>query len=716
MRRFSRPVFAVALLTPLLAGVFLATPAGAVTKATAKPGSIEICKVGNNITNTSVQFTLNGGSPITVAVGGCSDAISAPAGLNTVKELIPSGTQVQKIQVKPAIRLVGKNKGAGTVTVNVPAGSTGHRETVVTYTDEPQGGLNGNLKICKVAGDPSLLGDKFSFTENGGSAFSIAAGSPPGGICSSLTSWPQGTVVSVAELPTSGTEVSSISVSDGRGSNVDTVDGTVDATIGEGVTTVTYTNIPTPPPQTGYMEICWYGTDPYAGGTFDYAVTAPGGFTHNDSAVESQCTGLIQVPAGNVDIAQTPRTGYYLDSVEVEQPGRLVTDNLSNQTAEVTVPQGDSSQETVVNFYNDTTQGQLKICKTLAANSNDLNGQTFYFDVWSSALNESNTVSIVVGGAGSTSCKFFPYTLPTGSTVSVTEESFPNVQLTGVSVSPPANDNGSTSTTANATISSGVTVATFTNQELGTIEICKNVKTADYNVGNGYKGFPFKFSVNGGAPFTVQSGLCSNPIQVPAGTATVEEYAAANFHFVSLTATGPGNDNRVVSGPNTDSSGNTTVTVKVPYGGVGNETLVQWYNDVNTGQLKICKSDPNASTDGLANYEFEFTYSYTVNGTPVTGTVDLTPGQCWLDQTDPPIPVIDANGNAIPVRVVESDADSVYVSEIDYAGNGSVVNQSSTPGESGDGGWICIDIGQGVNQVTFVNARSPLNNAGTKGI
>ena len=57
-------------------------------------------------------------------------------------------------------------------------------------------------------------------------------------------------------MATAGTFVSGITVSDGRGSNTNLDAGTVSATIGSGVTVVTYTNDVNPILQFGYVEVC----------------------------------------------------------------------------------------------------------------------------------------------------------------------------------------------------------------------------------------------------------------------------------------------------------------------------------------------------------------------------------------------------------------------------------------------------------------------------
>ena len=120
------------------------------------------------------------------------------------------------------------------------------------------------------------------------------------------------------------TLVSSITVSDGRGSNVDTAAGTVTATIGAGVTVVTYTNIVAPVPQYGYIEVCKVAYGPYVSGSFDFTITAPG-FTCNPSVLVGQCTEPIEVPAGNVSVAEAARFPYYVTTSTCIPSDRLVT-------------------------------------------------------------------------------------------------------------------------------------------------------------------------------------------------------------------------------------------------------------------------------------------------------------------------------------------------------------------------------------------------------
>src|SRR5471030_2950054 len=231
------------LMTLLFSG-FLVVPA-TVANAAAKPkvsapGTIEICKAAaNGMSGKTFSFSVDGGAGIAVTGGGCSGPMSVSAGAHTVVEAPTAGLQVKAIK---ANHLVSKDISHGSVSVTVKAGSTEATETLVTYTNIANPALG--LKVCKSAGaaSPTLVGDQFSFSENGGPAFSVAAGTVAAPVCGPVTKFRLGTVVSVAELATAGTHVSGITVSDGRGSNVNTAAGTATATIGAGVTIVTYTN------------------------------------------------------------------------------------------------------------------------------------------------------------------------------------------------------------------------------------------------------------------------------------------------------------------------------------------------------------------------------------------------------------------------------------------------------------------------------------------
>jgi hypothetical protein len=155
----------------------------------------------------------------------------------------------------------------------------------------------------------------------------------------------------------------------------------------------------------------------------------------------------------------------------------------------------------------------------------------------------------------------------------------------------------------------------------------------------------------------------------------------------------------------------------VPYGGVGNETVVTFWNVVEPTQFKICKQETSADAN-LVGDTFNFVYYYSVNGEVTEGTVALTiapitstnltglvcSGLIWGP------PVVDASGDNIPILVGEAATTNpagVEVTAISYQGNGWIVPDSETSLPSTDGALLCIDPGAGINIVTFTNGRTP---------
>ena len=680
--RGRKPLFGLlsALMT-LSFGGFVAVPAAHANNV--GPGTIEVCKAAKNgMAGLPFQFKLNGGAPFTVTGGSCSGPMAAPAGNNTVVETQQAGLEVQKIKAKK----VSENLATGTVVVKVKAGSTPANESLVTFTNRRNPAVG--LKVCKVTTDVTLQGDSFSFTENGGPAYSVKAGTPASPICSDVHKYALDTQVNIAELAVPNTLVSNITVSDGRGSNIDTANRTVTATIGAGVTVVTYTNIVAPVPQFGYIEVCKSAGDAfvigdtiggaYVTGSFDFTITAPG-FTATRSVLVGQCSEPIQVPAGNVSVTEAARFPYYVSNIWVDPSNRLVTKNLANGTVTVVVPKGDTNDETLVTYENSTRTGLIKVCKTLAANSGALAGTTFNFEVYD--RNGKHGIDVTAGAAGSTTCVIDPHPLPLGSAVEIEEVSVDNVRVTAVSVSPASQNTGSAPPIANLLVGAGITTATFTNQAWGTVEICKTALDRSTETRT------FQFSVNGGPAISVHAGQCSQPIPVPAGTATVYELGLTNFHLVTVTANGPAGENRIVSGFN-------PVTVSTPFGGVENETLVTFSNAVNTGQLKICKV---SSETTLQDVYFDFVYV----GDGVQGEVLLKPGQC--SALSPPRPVVDANGDRPPIYVTENIPAGVDVSNIAVQ-NGTLSNPNYGTGVA------TVQLNQGITTITYTNVREPIAN------
>jgi hypothetical protein len=672
-------------------GVLTQLPAQAKTNAAAK-GTIEICKSSaNGMTGSSFNFSwtdhTGAGGSTSVIGGQCSGPLSVAGGTVTVTEAANQGTKVQAISLSPSGRKVSINLGTGTAVVRAPAGGT---ETVVTYTNVVPG---ASLKICKqaAANSTQLIGQPFSFTVNGGPATTIDAGPWGSPVCTGLTDYAAGTNVTIVELkPAANVSVASIGVTEPPATNVVTklATRTVSLTLGSGVNIVTYTNQVNVTAQMGYLEICKYATDQFVSGYFSFTVTDAAGINYGPfSVLVGQCSGQIELTAGPATITEAPTPTTYLDYVDVFPEQNYISQNDTNRTATVSIVAGAANNETLVQFYNDTVLGLVKVCKTLdSANSDALAGDTFTF--YYQDATDNGSVNVVANSfENGPACAFINsgQGIPVGSPVSITEGAQPNVDVVGVSISPPSADTGSSPAAGAAfTVQPGITAATFTNQAEGTIELCKDA--ADPQT----QGKPFDFSVNDGPSFTVNAGQCSQAITVPAGTATVFEFPSTNYHLVSVTAIGPVGDNRLLSGTN-------PITVSTPFGGVGNETLVTFTNAVNTGEFKICKTTNEPQIIGTVSFTFD--YSYTVDATTTIGAVSMTPGQC--SGLFGPIPVLNSAGDPITVWVTEVATPGDYVAAITYAGNGSLTGSDPNDGTSN------FALGYGVNTITYDNEVDP---------
>jgi hypothetical protein len=670
-------------------------------------GTIEICKSSNNgMLGKSFSFTWVDSVAATGAVsvlgGGCSAPESVAGGNVTVTETQGGTTAVKAIRVSPISRLVSDNLASGTVVAKAPAGGT---ETVITYANYVP---KAQLKVCKQAAADStqLIGQPFSFTINGGTTFTVNAGPFGSPNCSALTTYASGTNVAVAELqPAAHVSVNSITVTP-PATNISTnlSARTVSLTVNSGVQVVTYTNQIDVSAQKGSIEICKSDSDIWvSGNSFSFTIMDAAGASYGPfSVLDGQCTSAITMAQGPATITEAAQAPFYLGLV-YDSNGYLISQNDSNGTASVDV----GAQTDTVWFVNDTQLGYVKVCKALSANSllpGALVGTTFVFD-WTVAPSTgqasfSGTTSVVASATGP-ACKFI-YSgigLPLGSIVTFSEESTPNVVVSSASQT--------------VTVTAGTSEVIFTNTAEGTIEICKDAADSE-TLGNGHNAF--KFVVNGSINVTVNAGQCSRPIAVPAGTATVDELATLNFHEVSVTATGPTNDNRILFGTGVAPDLN-PITVSVPFSGTsinGNETLVTYTNAVNTGVFKICKQ---SSSSTLLDESFVFNWSYTLNNTPTVGQVTLSPGECGylngsLSGTSPAIPVVGNSGAPVTVSV-SGDTDTTggiwvlnglyYISSISFTGPGLLTSSDTYTGASS------FTIGQGTNVLTYDNEACDSN-------
>jgi hypothetical protein len=682
-----RGVLAGVAALGLLGGMSLGVhPAGAsvVTK-------VEICKAGQ--VSGSASFSVNNSTTaITIPVGTCRGVI-VPPGVNTIRELPDTSglTTLARIAINPTTAGTG-NLATRTATVTVPTGGN----VAVRFFNQSNSGV---LKVCKAAGMGVPVGQSFTFTENAGGQtvgpFAVAAGALPGQSCSFLTDYQVGTKVNVAETATPGIAATSIVVR-GPGSaqtNTNLSAGTVTATVGTGVTEVDYTNsvVVNQPP--GYIEICKNAGDPFvAPGPWTFTLSQ-GNWSTTQSVLAGQCSGDVAVAPGQVNVAETFSAPNYVSSIAAIPSGNLLGSNLANGTATFAVASGAA---TTAVFTNDVQTGYVKVCKTLAPGSDALTGMPFNFNVNDAA--GTQVITVIASAPGQTACSPDYSALPIGSVATVTEQSVPNVALTGVSVTPASADAGSTSTTAAVRVGPSINSVNFTNTALGWVEVCKNAADAST------AGQTFNFTVNGGMSFPVTTGQCSQPMQVPVGTATIAEAQNANYYLANVSTvsvTDPAGT-RLLSGPTANPA-----TVLVPFGGVGNETIATFTNAVNQGAFKICtqQTSPDAN---LVGKSFPYSYTYTVNGVTSSGSVSLTValGQATCSGVIATLPVVNANGTPVSVSVTSQvpSALSVDIAGILYQGNGAVT--SAPPLPAAFPATVSFNLGGGMNVLTWTNGAT----------
>jgi hypothetical protein len=676
--------------------------AGAVTPGT----NIEVCKIGNvsNPTPAGFPFSLNGGTTFYVGVGQCATE-AVTAGQNLVTELLdPTGASTLKsIQVSPSTANVAhkvKNSlsQAGYAKVNVASGA----DVTVTFKNQP---AIGQLKVCKIAGSTVLDGQYFSFTEQAGGTivgpFSVQAEPASAPLnCGGLTSYPVGTVVDISEAAVPNVVVSSVT-----GASWSSGQNAIATVQPGGTTVVTYTNsTPIQPPPPGYLEICKVAGDSFVGaGPWNFTISGNGQPSQTQSVLAGQCSGDVALPVGDYTVTESFSSPDYVSSITGD-PTAPVSTNLGNGSGVFAVSTGTPETAT---FTNDTLTSQIKVCKTLPDNEADapLTGMTFNFNV--SDVVGTQTVPVIAPAIGQTACVIDPVVLPLGSQATVTEQSVANVAVTGVQVIPAsANGSGTTSTSADVIVVPGIASATFTNEALGYVEVCKVAADAST------AGVSFNFSINGGASFPVVAeqgiGTCSQPFQVPAGTATIQELETnPNFTLKSVTAEGFPEGNALLSGP----TANGTITVAVPFGGIGNETVATFTDAVVTGQFKVCTQE--SSTDAnLAGQSFTYNYSVTDDGVTAPGSFTLIepafPGVTCSGLVKG-VPVVNplADGGGVPQVTVTSVAPTVTdvdVTNITYGGNGQVLSTSALP--SAFPATQIYSIGAGANVSTFTNGRT----------
>ncbi len=684
---------------------------------------IQVCKIAGTaaLVGDPFDFTYSGGvpttTPFTVDAGTasapvCSTPATYPAGssVTTAEVSFPSG-----VQISPPI--VTSSPSSGSCTTDVSAGTatcslgTSGGLTTVTYTDveEPQ------IQVCKIAGTASLLGDPFDFTYSGGvpttTPFTVDAGTASAPVCSTEAVYASGSSVTATEVSIpSGVQVSSItSSSPSSGScTTDVSAGTATCSLGTtGLTTVTYTDVvATHEPQIQVCKIA--GTASLVGERFDFTYsggvpTTPRFKVKAGTASAPRCSTPASYASGSSVTATEVSipSGVQVSSITSSSPssGSCTTD-VSAGTA--TCSLGTTGLTTVT--YTDvvaTHEPQIQVCKI--AGTASLVGERFDF-TYSGGVPTTPRFKVKAGTASAPRCST-PASYASGSSVTATEVSIPSgVQVSSITSSSPSSGSCTTDVSAGTATCSlgttGLTTVTYTDvQTQGWIEVCK--VAGDPSV----DGHFFSFSVNGGAPFSVKAGNCSNPMEVPTGTATVDEIESnPDFYLknVSTVTTTDPTGARLLSGPTQDPA-----MVSVPGGGVANETVVTFTNATAQATFKICtaQTSPGANLVGVL---MTYTYTYTVNGTATTGSVTLdtplTGSACSLPIG--PFNVVNGDGSPVTVSVTAEapPVTAVDLADFVYQGDGSITSEPTFP--SNFPATVSIAVGAGANVMTFTDGAA----------
>jgi len=287
---------------------------------------------------------------------------------------------------------------------------------------------------------------------------------------------------------------------------------------------------------TGSVEICKFLTagDPIPAGTlFNFTISGVAGTIQVPAGA---CSSPIDVPTGNATNTEGVRPNTAVVAITATPANRLVSSSLTLRQAVVAVPEGGVSDQTVVNFTNQTTRtGTLEICKSgLDSNVTGM----FNFTVQGAP---GQTFAVPVGFCSGPITVTILQQPDTAFTANVTELARPNFRLEAATTLPAnrlngiefnagfdANGNPITNTnggyarialTPGGGVSQQTTVFFFNRSLPGRVKVCKI--TADPSLIP--VGTVFRFQVSGSGP---TSPTQTNPpvpvtatVDVPAGPA-----------------------------------------------------------------------------------------------------------------------------------------------------------------------------------------------------
>jgi len=432
-------------------------------------GRLQVCKESSTERPVSgnFSFTVSGVSgTVTVPTGQCSPALTVPAGTVTVTEALREFATFEACRTLPdAALLQSCDPNTRTARVLVPGGPTS-AQTVLFIRNRGGVGVGGLLKICKVAGTGFTPGTQTTFiaTPTGLQAqtVTVPAGTGPGGTCEVVGELAIGTNVTVQETVPAGSNVSAITVSDGRGVGTPNLaTGTVTAQIGAGVTEVTFTNVAT---QNAQLTVCKVaGANVAVGSAFTAQVNTQTPLTLTAGSGAGNCVNGGTFPVGTV--VNISESGLVTGGTVTFTGANVSTTGAT--TAQVTIAAGGSTV-TLTNAAPAPvpTTGNFRICKVAGAGVAE--GTSFQFSVTISGgglpffVNaQARAVPTLANGG----CVDVPGNITVGTQVQVTENVDPTLYaLPTIELSANANVIGITSPDATFRIVGGTTVLTYTNR------------------------------------------------------------------------------------------------------------------------------------------------------------------------------------------------------------------------------------------------------------
>lgn len=263
--------------------------------------------------------------------------------------------------------------------------------------------------------------------------------------------------------------------------------------------------------------------------------------------------------------------------------------------------------------------------------------------------------------------------------------------------------------------SPAISFASETWGSTGYIEICKTFAPAATGAPVYQGTFTYKISDgrwHGSVSVNALEGgpqVCTSPIAVAAGMATVTEVAAPWFSVSSITAT-QGDPGTVTPSLTTPGEATLTVNPAPSTGDVSLTTTVQYTNDPVTGIVEVCKQAAANSSSLTGTYDFNITsenagvnvYDAGTGGydLPWTATASATISAAGLGCSGPII---------VPAGTVQTvEPGTTYVTAITASSDGSNELASPAPNLALGTSSETVPAGDATNQtiVTYTDALS----------